>query len=343
MTTTLVTGAAGFIGFHLTRALLARGESVVGVDALTPYYDVDLKEARLKRLIEEPAFRFEKLDLSDRSANEAFFVREKIARVVHLAAQPGVRDGGKPPYDYVDNNLVATAQLLEGCRRVEVGHLLFASSSSVYGASEESLFSVEQAADRPISFYAATKRAGELMAHSYSHLYRLPTTVARLFTVYGPWGRPDMAPMKFSRAILEGRPIEVYDAGELRRDFTYIDDVVECLVRLLDRPPTARIEEGATMPKGNDIEGQVPYRIFNVGTGRPVTLNRLIEQLELAWGKTAQKRFLSRQPGEVTSTCAEIESLYRAIGFRPEISLEEGIARLVDWYQNEEWSGKKPD
>ena len=319
MKTYLVTGAAGFIGFHTAKRLLERGDAVVGLDNLNDYYDVSLKEARLA-LLAHPNFRFVKLDLADRVGMACLFETETFEAVIHLAAQAGVRYSLKNPHAYVDSNLVGFVNVLEGCRHAKVGHLVYASSSSVYGANTEVPFSVEHNVDHPISLYAATKKANELMAHTYSHLYAIPTTGLRFFTVYGPWGRPDMALFSFTKSILEGKPIDVFNHGKMRRDFTYVDDIVEGILRTADKIP-GPCETGAR------------YKIYNIGNNQPVELERFIEILESALGRKAQKRYLPMQPGDVPATYADVDELMRDVGFKPSTPLEEGIAKFVAWYK----------
>ncbi|MEO1751801.1 NAD-dependent epimerase [Thiofaba sp. EF100] len=329
--TLLVTGAAGFIGFHVTKTLLARGERVVGIDNLNDYYDPRLKHARLRELEGQPNFEFLRLDLADRPGMEALFAQFKPRRVIHLAAQAGVRYSLHNPHAYVDSNLVGFMNILEGCRHHAVEHLVYASSSSVYGLNTAMPYSVHHNVDHPISLYAATKKANELMAHSYAHLYRLPTTGLRFFTVYGPWGRPDMAYFKFTQAILEGRPIEVYNHGKMQRDFTYIDDIVEGVIRVLDRIPAPNPAwDGAHPDPGSS---PAPYRIYNIGNHSPVELSRFIEALEGALGRTAEKVLLPMQPGDVPATYADVDDLMRDTGFAPSTSIEEGLARFVAWYR----------
>jgi UDP-glucuronate 4-epimerase len=327
----LITGAAGFIGFHLARGLLARGDEVVGLDNLNDYYDVTLKEARLAQLVGHPGFRFVKGDLTDRPGVAALFADARPQRVVHLAAQAGVRYSLAHPHAYVDSNLSGFLTILEGCRHTSVEHLVFASSSSVYGANTVTPFSVHHTVDHPVSLYAATKKANELMAHSYSHLYGLPVTGLRFFTVYGPWGRPDMALFLFTRAILAGQPIDVFNDGKMQRDFTYVDDIVEGIVRVLDRAPQPdpAWDAGAADPGTS----AAPYRLYNIGNNQPVELLRFIAVLEACLGKPAVKRFLPLQPGDVPATCADIADLTEATGFRPRTSIEEGIPLFVAWYR----------
>ncbi len=328
----LVTGAAGFIGFHTCQRLLALGNRVVGLDNLNDYYEVSLKQARLEQLSQQTGFRFIKADLADRSAIEQLFQTERFERVVHLAAQAGVRYSLQNPYAYADSNLSGFLHLLEGCRRTEVGHLVFASSSSVYGANTCMPYSVHQNVDHPLSLYAATKKANELMAHSYAAVYGLPTTGLRFFTVYGPWGRPDMAYFSFTRAILAGRPIDVYNHGEMQRDFTYIDDIVEGIVRVLDRAAApAPAWDGAAPDPGSSF---APWRLYNIGNNQPVKLLRFIELLENCLGRTTHKNLLPMQPGEVTATFADVDDLMRATGYKPATPIEEGIAAFVRWYRD---------
>jgi UDP-glucuronate 4-epimerase len=320
--TVLVTGAAGFIGFSLASRLLRQGESVFGIDNLTPYYDVTLKEARLSLLNAQPGFRFAPIDIADRAAIEGFFERERFDVIVHLAAQVGVRYSLEQPLAYVDANLVGFAHILEGARAQRVRHFVFASSSSVYGANRKLPFSEDDNVDHPISLYAATKKANELTAHSYAHLFGLPCTGLRFFTVYGPWGRPDMAPFKFTKAIAAGEPIPVYNSGRMVRDFTYVDDVVEAIVRVMAAPPS-----------GGDGQGSdVPYRIFNVGNGRPVELLDYIKTLEACLGRKAEMQLLPMQQGDIAATLADVSRLERAVGYRPATPVEEGVRRFVDWY-----------
>jgi UDP-glucuronate 4-epimerase len=326
----LVTGAAGFIGSHLARRLLSRGDQVVGLDNLNDYYDVSLKEARLRQLEGHPAFTFQKLDLCDRSGMAELFARNRFDAVVNLAAQAGVRYSLENPHAYIDANLVGFTTILEGCRHHGVKHLVYASSSSVYGANTRMPFSVHHNVDHPVSLYAATKKANELMAHTYASLYGLPVTGLRFFTVYGPWGRPDMALFLFTKAILEGRPIDVYNHGKMRRDFTYIDDIVEGVVRVMDRTP-----EPDSLWTGDDPDpgtSYAPYRLYNIGNNRPVELLRFIEVLEDCLGIKAQKNFLPIQPGDVPATCADVDDLMRDVGFSPSTSIEEGVGNFVKWF-----------
>jgi UDP-glucuronate 4-epimerase len=331
MTKVLVTGAAGFVGLYVSKLLLARGDEVIGLDNLNSYYDPRLKDARLTQLQGKPGFSFIRLDLADRDGIAALFERERPELVVHLGAQAGVRYSLDNPAAYVDSNLVGFGNVLEGCRRNGVRHLVYASSSSVYGANTKVPFSVHDNVDHPISFYAATKKANELMAHSYSHLYGLPVTGLRFFTVYGPWGRPDMAYFSFTKAILEGTPIDVYNHGRSKRDFTYIDDIAEGVVRCLDLIPTADPEwDSLAADPGTS---SAPYRVYNIGNNNPVELGYFIEVIERATGREAVKRFTDAQPGDVPATFADISDLEAAIDFRPRTSIEEGIARFVAWYR----------
>ena len=326
----LVTGAAGFIGAALSAALLERGDRVVGVDSLNDYYDVSLKRARLARLTALPGFEFIQLDVAGREGVAALFARHRFDAVAHLAAQAGVRYSIDHPHAYADANLVGFLNVLEGCRHAKVGHLVFASSSSVYGASVRTPFSENHSVDHPISLYAATKKANELMAHTYAHLYGLPCTGLRFFTVYGPWGRPDMAYFKFTRGILAGEPIPVYNRGEMARDFTYIDDIVEGVVRVLDRPAAPDPDWDPAHPAV--ASSTAPYRIYNIGNNRPVKLMEFIGTLEKCLGRKAVLDLLPMQPGDVPSTAADISALGKATGFAPATPVETGLARFVAWY-----------
>ena len=327
----LVTGVAGFIGFHVARRLLEQGEEVIGIDNVNDYYDVQLKEARLAQLEGRPGYRFIRLDLADREGTAELFQTVKPQRVIHLAAQAGVRYSLKNPHAYVDSNLVGFMNILEGCRHQEVEHLVYASSSSVYGANTKMPFSVHHNVDHPVSLYAATKKANELMAHTYSHLYGLPTTGLRFFTVYGPWGRPDMAIFIFTKRILEGRPIDVYNYGRMKRDFTYIDDVVEGVIRVAHRIPQPNPNWSGDHPDPGT--SKAPYRVYNIGNNRPVELLYLIEVLENALGRKAEKNLLPMQPGDVPETYADVDDLIRDVGYRPDTPIEEGIQRFVRWYR----------
>jgi UDP-glucuronate 4-epimerase len=327
-----VTGAAGFIGYHTAKALLARGDEVIGLDNLNNYYDVRLKEARLGQLQSTPGFSFHKLDLADRAGVERLFGEARPQRVIHLAAQAGVRYGMENPHAYVDANIVGTLHVLEGCRYHGVEHLVFASSSSVYGANTTMPFSVHQNVDHPLSIYAASKKANELMAHSYSHLYRLPVTGLRFFTVYGPWGRPDMALFKFTRSILAGEPIEIFNNGHHARDFTYIDDIVEGVLRTTDRIASPNPAWDSAHP--DPATSSAPYRIYNIGNHSPVELMHFIAVLENNLGREAKKIFLPLQPGDVPATYADVDDLVADVGFAPATPIEEGIARFVKWYRD---------
>jgi UDP-glucuronate 4-epimerase len=331
MSKILVTGASGFIGFHLAKVLLDRGDEVVGLDNLNDYYDVGLKQARLAQLEGRSGFRFVKLDLADREGMTALFREEKFDRVVNLAAQAGVRYSLQNPHAYVDSNLVGFVNILEGCRHNDVKHLVYASSSSVYGANTSMPFSIHHNVDHPVSLYAASKKANELMAHTYAHLYRLPVTGLRFFTVYGPWGRPDMALFLFTKAILEGRPIDVFNYGKMRRDFTYIDDIVEGVVRTLDN--TAQPNPAWSGDCPDPGTSNAPYRLYNIGNNNPVELLHLIETLEKALGKQAEKNLMPIQPGDVPATYADVDDLTRDVGFKPSTSIEEGVGRFVEWYR----------
>lgn len=327
----LVTGAAGFIGFHVSQRLLAAGHQVVGLDNLNDYYDVTLKQARLAQISHYPDFHFVHADLADRQAIASLFQQYPIQRVIHLGAQAGVRYSIDNPHAYADANLIGHLNILEGCRQHKVEHLLYASSSSVYGLNRKMPFSTDDSVDHPVSLYAATKKANELMSHTYSHLYNLPTTGLRFFTVYGPWGRPDMALFKFTRAIIAGENIDVYNNGQMKRDFTYIDDIAEAIVRLQDVIPQK--DENWTVETGSPATSSAPYRVYNIGNSQPVTLMAYIEALEKALGTTAKKNMLPMQPGDVLETSADTQALYNAIGFRPQTSVAEGVQRFVDWYR----------
>jgi UDP-glucuronate 4-epimerase len=326
----LVTGAAGFIGFHTVQRLLTRGYEVVGLDNLNDYYDVTLKQARLGRLGAQAQFRFVKLDLADTPAVAELFAREKFVRVVHLAAQAGVRFSLQAPHAYLSSNIVGTLNVLEGCRHHGVEHLVYASTSSVYGANTNMPFSEHRGADHPLSLYAATKRSNELMAHTYSALFRVPTTGLRFFTVYGPWGRPDMALFLFTRNILEGKPIDVFNHGHHRRDFTYVDDIAEGVARVSERSaqPDLHWNGNAPDPAGSSA----PFRIYNIGNNQPVALLRYIEVIEECLGRKAVKNFLPLQPGDVPETCADISDLERDTGYRPATPIEVGVRHFVDWF-----------
>ena len=328
----LVTGAAGFIGAQLSLRLLERGDEVVGIDCLDPYYDVELKKARLARLTVFPGFADLRIRLEDRAAVAEAFATHAPDRVVNLAAQAGVRYSLENPLAYVDSNLVGFANVLEGCRHNGVGHLVYASSSSVYGANTNMPFSVHHNVDHPLSLYAATKKANELMAHTYSHLYGVPTTGLRFFTVYGPWGRPDMALFKFTKAILAGQPIEVFNYGHHRRDFTYVDDIVEGVIRVLDRPATPNPQWTGDDP--DSATSLAPYRLYNIGNHHPVELMRYIEVLEECLGRKAEKILLPLQAGDVPDTYADVEDLVRDTGYLPATPVETGVRNFVDWYRS---------
>ena len=327
----LVTGAAGFIGFHTANALLARGDEVTGLDNLNAYYDVRLKEARLAQLEGKPGFRFVRADLEDRAAIAALFEAGQFDRVVHLAAQAGVRYSLENPHAYVDANIQGFLNILEGCRHTQAGHCVFASSSSVYGANTAMPFSVHQNVDHPLSLYAATKKANELMAHTYAHLYRLPMTGLRFFTVYGPWGRPDMSMFIFTSKILKGEPIDVFNDGQHMRDFTYIDDIVEGVVRTLDHVASPDPKWSSDEP--DSATSSAPYRLYNIGNNNPVELMTFIRCIETAVGREAIKNYLPLQPGDVPKTYADVDALQAAVGFTPRTPIETGVARFVTWYR----------
>lgn len=327
----LVTGAAGFIGFHLCKELLRIGENVIGLDNLNPYYDVQLKRDRLSVLLSEKSFRFIEADLADVASLEDVFKTSQIDKVVNLAAQAGVRYSLENPGVYVSSNLVGFSNLLECCRNYEIGHLVYASSSSVYGANESQPFTVGDTVDHPVSLYAATKKSNELLAHSYSHLYGLPTTGLRFFTVYGPWGRPDMALYSFTESILEGRPIKIFNHGKMKRDFTYVDDITQALTRIMNHIP--KPDESFDHSNPNPSSSSAPYSLHNIGNGNPVELGRFISVLEATLGVEAQKELLPLQPGDVLTTYADVSTLHEAIGFKPETPIEEGIASFVRWYR----------
>ena len=331
MAKTLVTGAAGFIGFHLCLRLLEEGQEVVGLDNLNGYYDVTLKEARLKRIEGKERFRFVRMDLVDRDALSALLDQERFEVIVNLAAQAGVRYSLLNPQSYVDNNITGFLNILEGCRRYPVNHLVFASSSSVYGANTWMPFSVHLPADHPVSLYGATKKANELMAHVYSDLFSIPSTGLRFFTVYGPWGRPDMALFLFTRAILDGRPIDVFNYGKMERDFTYIDDIVEGIVRIMKRIPVPDDHWDGRNP--DPSSGRGPFKLYNIGNHRPVPLGNLIEILEDCLGKKARRNLVPMQAGDVPSTYADVEDLLKDVGFQPLTPIEEGVRRFVAWYR----------
>ena len=326
----LITGAAGFIGYHLSERLTDNGDEVVGLDSLNDYYDVNLKVARLQMLQGKRNFTFKKLDLADRDSVQELFTEETFHVVINMAAQAGVRYSLKNPHSYTSSNIEGFLNVLEGCRANSVRHLVFASSSSVYGANTRIPFSVHHNADHPVSLYAATKKANELMAHAYSTLYALPCTGLRLFTVYGPWGRPDMATFIFANAIMSGRPIDVFNFGKMQRDFTYIDDVVEGIVRVIERIPQQDPDWDGNNP--DPASSSAPYKLYNVGNNNPVALTTLIEVLERCLGRRAEKNLLPLQPGDVPATCADIGDLMKDVGFRPSTPIEEGIRRFAQWY-----------
>lgn len=327
----LITGAAGFIGSALCLRLLERGDTVLGLDNHNSYYDPDLKEARLSRHLHHPNYIHIRMDLANRNGIEQVFAEHKPHRVVNLAAQAGVRYSIENPLAYIDSNIVGFAHVLEGCRHHQVEHLVYASSSSVYGANEKMPFSVHDNVDHPLSLYAASKKSNELMAHTYSHLYNLPTTGLRFFTVYGPWGRPDMALFKFTKAIDEGKPIQVFNYGKHRRDFTYIDDIVEGVIRVLDKPASGNISWSGISP--DSASSRAPWRVYNIGNNRPVELMDYIAAIEKAMGKKADKELLPIQPGDVPDTYAEVEGLVADFEYQPSTSVEEGIQEFVDWYK----------
>ena len=328
----LITGVAGFIGMHLAQRLLQQGVAVVGIDNLNDYYAVSLKQDRLQQLTPSPNFRFIAMDMADRTAMEALFAQEKFNRVVNLAAQAGVRYSLQNPHAYINSNVVGFLNVLEGCRHHGVAHLVYASSSSVYGANTHMPFSTHDNVDHPVSLYAATKKSNELMAHTYSHLYRLPTTGLRFFTVYGPWGRPDMSPSLFAGAILQGRPIDVFNQGQMQRDFTYIDDIVEGVLRVLELVATPHPAFDRSAPDA--ASSDAPYRLYNIGNHQPVELMTFIQTIENAVGKPALKNMLPMQAGDVVATYADIEDLRQAVGFAPQTPLAEGVAKFVQWYKN---------
>ena len=327
----LLTGAAGFIGMHTTQRLLARGDEVVGIDNLNDYYDVRLKEARLARLTPHASFSFHRLDVADTAAMEQVFQREQPQRVIHLAAQAGVRYSLTNPHAYIQANVVGFTNILEACRHNRVEHLVYASSSSVYGGNARMPFSEHDNIDHPVSLYAATKKANELMAHTYSHLYGLPTTGLRFFTVYGPWGRPDMALFLFTKAILDGQPIDVFNHGKMVRDFTYVDDIVEGVIRVLDKPAAPDADYDAMQP--DPATSNAPYRVFNIGNNSPTPLMDYIEAIELALGQTAVKNYLPMQPGDVPATAANTDELDAWVGFKPGTEVRVGVERFVTWYR----------
>jgi UDP-glucuronate 4-epimerase len=323
--TILITGAAGFIGYHLADRLLQEGQQVYGIDNLNDYYDVRLKQQRLHQLKRYKNFTFQRLDLSDRYSTAEMFTTQHFDRVIHLAAQAGVRYSLSNPHAYLDSNLAGFLNILEGCRHSSIQHLVYASSSSVYGANTKIPFAVADPVDHPISLYAATKKANELMAHTYSHLYNIPTTGLRFFTVYGPWGRPDMAYFKFAQAIDQGKPIDVYNFGKMQRDFTYIDDIIEGIIRVTERIPNRSHAQ---------MESTAPYSLYNIGNNHPISLMEFIKTLEIAMGKSAVKNFLPMQPGDVPTTYADVDDLMQDVGFKPKTSLDVGIERFIQWYRD---------
>lgn len=331
MSKLLITGTAGFIGFHMALRCLEQGYEVIGVDNVNDYYDVQLKEDRLKVLQRYPGFHFHRIDLQNASAVSKLFQSHTFDRVVHLAAQAGVRYSLSNPHAYTQSNVEGTLTILEGCRHQQVPHLIYASSSSVYGLNTEQPFSTSHGTSHPISLYAATKKANEMMAHCYSHLYQIPTTGLRFFTVYGPWGRPDMALFKFTEAIMHGKQLEVYNQGRMKRDFTYVDDIVSAMVKLLDHVPQPNLAWDSKHP--DPATSSAPYRIFNIGNNRPTELARFIEVLETIIGKKADIRYLPMQPGDVLETYADVDSLSEAVGFAPSTTIEDGIAKFVAWYR----------
>jgi UDP-glucuronate 4-epimerase len=337
MRTHVVTGAAGFIGFHVSKYLIARGDRVIGIDSINDYYDPSLKHARLARLTPEANFEFHHFDVANREALLSLYEKERPERTIHLAAQAGVRYSLQNPYAYADANLAGFLNILEACRHNGAEHLTYASSSSVYGANTKLPFSVGDSVDHPVSLYAATKKANELMAHCYSHLYRLPTTGLRFFTVYGPWGRPDMAMFKFAKAILAGEPIDVYNHGQMRRDFTFVDDIVEGVVRVSDRIAAPNPDWDSANPDPGT--SNAPYRIYNIGNHQPVELMELIRVMEEKLGRKAELNMMPIQPGDVLATCADVENLTRDVDFHPNTPIEVGVGRFLDWYM--EYFGAK--
>ncbi|MEL4359756.1 NAD-dependent epimerase [Shewanella algae] len=327
----LVTGAAGFIGARVCERLCEAGCEVVGIDNLNDYYDVSLKQARLQKLADSNHFQFQKLDLADREAMAELFAEGGFKRVIHLGAQAGVRYSIENPYAYADSNLVGTLTVLEGCRHHGIEHLVYASSSSVYGLNKKMPFATTDSVDHPVSFYAATKKANEMMAHSYAHLYGLPTTGLRFFTVYGPWGRPDMAPMLFADAITSGRPIKVFNQGDMSRDFTFIDDIVEGIIRVADKVP--KTQSDWTVEQGTPATSSAPYRVYNIGNGSPVRLLDFISELEAALGQKAEKIMLPMQDGDVQATWADTEDLFKAVAYKPQVGISEGVKAFADWYK----------
>jgi UDP-glucuronate 4-epimerase len=326
----LVTGAAGFIGYHVTRRLLQQGRTVVGIDSLNAYYDPALKQARLAELARLPGFRFEQCDIADREGLAALFAAHRFSQVIHLAAQAGVRHSLVEPHAYAEANLVGFLNILEGCRQAKTQHLLYASSSSVYGGNSVTPFATTENVDHPLSLYGATKKANELMAHAYAHLFAIPATGLRFFTVYGPWGRPDMAMWLFTQAILQGRPIRLFNNGNMKRDFTYVDDVAEAVVRLIDRPASPDPNWNGAAP--NPATSFAPWRVYNIGNHTPVEVTEVVRLLEAALGKSAIRELAPMQPGDVPETCADVADLEAAVGFRPKTPIAEGVRRFVEWY-----------
>jgi UDP-glucuronate 4-epimerase len=327
----LITGAAGFIGMHVAHSLLKQGRGVLGVDDLNPYYDPRLKRMRIAELETHPQFRFVQMDIADRNAMAELFAANRFAEVIHLAAQAGVRHSLVDPHAYGSANLIGFLNVLEGCRQTQCRHLLYASSSSVYGANTRMPFRVSDNVDHPLNLYGASKRANELMAHAYAHLFALPATGLRFFTVYGPWGRPDMAMWLFTDAILQGRPIKLFNNGRMRRDFTYIADVVEAVVRLLAQPPAGNPGWSGVAP--DPASSRAPWRVYNIGNSRPVELLQVVELIEQAVGRTAIREFLPMQPGDVPETCADVSELERLVGYRPDTPISAGIANFIDWFR----------
>jgi len=331
MKTIFVTGAAGFIGFHFAKRCMSLGHRVVSVDNVNDYYDVELKKSRLRILQEDPNFEFHAMDLEDRSSIFKVFKSHRFDRVVHLAAQAGVRYSIENPYAYTQSNIDGTMTILEACRHDQIEHLIFASSSSVYGLNSLQPFSTVHHTDHPVSLYAATKKSNEMFAHCYAHLYKIPCTGLRFFTVYGPWGRPDMALFKFTKAIFEGKTVDVYNHGKMKRDFTYVDDIVDAMIPLMDRIPQANPDWDSNHP--DPSTSSAPYRIYNIGNNQPTELSYFIEVLQKAIGKKADLRYLPMQPGDVLSTYADVDSLAEAVGFKPRTQIEDGIAKFVAWYR----------
>ena len=331
MSKILVTGAVGFIGFHLSRELCSQGYEVIGIDNMNDYYDVSLKQGRLDLLLKEQKFKFIKMDIIEKQLIDTLFEKEQFDFVVHLAAQAGVRYSIENPYAYIDSNIVGFMNVLEACRQFPVKHLLYASSSSVYGGNVKVPFSTEDSVDHPVSLYAATKKSNELMAHTYSHLYKIPTTGLRFFTVYGPWGRPDMAYFLFTKAIVNGQPIKVFNQGKMERDFTYVDDIVQGITKLIEHQPINNPSWNEN--DGKNSESMAPYKIFNIGNNQPVKLGHFIKVIENALNTEAEKIYMEMQPGDVLTTFADVKDLENAIGFSPKTSIEKGIGKFVEWYK----------